>query len=38
MLKIVSTEKTWAANANGRYGWCYKHTMSDGSIRWEHSA
>ena len=37
MNAIVHTEKTWAANANGRYGWCYKDTMSDGSIRWRYS-
>lgn len=32
---VVSREKTWAADAQGRYGWCIKLTMSDGSIQWE---
>lgn len=34
MKTILRTEKTWAANANGRYGWCYKYYMSDGTIEW----
>lgn len=33
-MTILRTEKTWAADANGRYGWCFKDFMSDGSIRW----
>ena len=36
MRTAVSTEKTWAANANGRYGWCVKITYSDGYIEWKH--
>lgn len=32
---IVSRTKTWAANANGRYGWCFKIEWSDGTTTWE---
>lgn len=36
MKTVISREKLWAANANGRYSWCYKITWSDQSITWEH--
>lgn len=31
---LVSSERLWAANANGRYGWTVKNTYSDGSVEW----
>jgi hypothetical protein len=34
---VISREKSWAANANGRYGWCIKITYANGLIEWEHS-
>jgi hypothetical protein len=34
MKRVVSRERLWAANANGRYDWVTKITYSDGSIEW----
>lgn len=36
MPTVVSREKMWAANASGRYSFCYRITWSDGSITWEY--
>lgn len=33
---VISRNKTWAANANGRYGWCIEIKWSDGTTTWEH--
>lgn len=34
---VLSHEKLWAANANGRYMWCFKTTFSDGTIEWRYA-
>lgn len=37
MKQRTSVKKSWAANAQGRYMWCYEITWSDGTITWEYS-
>lgn len=32
---LISVQKTWAKDGQGKRGWCIKRTYSDGSVEWD---